>query len=334
VLRGMTHEAWRGGRLGRAGVLALAVAALAAAAAAMSPGPASVRIEGAVAAPLYEHGRTTPEAWRSMRERPVPWGELASGRLILTVPTPLLAEVEDPAALMDFWDRVMDASADLAGWPRERASPERIVADVQISAGHMHSGYPIMCHIPQARDLLDLDRQKAKGDWGFFHEIGHNHQPEAITFDGGCVETTVNLFTMHAMETVVGRDRRSHPAPADVPKLLRHRLADPPRLGPFEIRAIYLPLIEAFGWDPLRETVRELVSGSENGSRWPRQERIDRWVAALSRHAGLNLAPYFDLFGLRCGDAARAACAVLPAWETPTPVADAEQQVAEGPRSP
>ena len=50
----------------------------------------------------------------------------------------------DPITLMNTWDLLMDAAADLEGTSHARAREERFVADRQISAGWMHSGYPIM----------------------------------------------------------------------------------------------------------------------------------------------------------------------------------------------
>ena len=284
-------------------------------------GSVAVRVENAVPAPLFVRGKTSAEQWRAERDLPAPWGELATDKLILTVPRETLAGLEDPESLMAFWDRVMDASADLAGWPRERTSPERIVADRQISAGHMHSGYPIMCHLPQARDLVDLARLRERGDWGFFHELGHNHQPQAITFDGEYVETTVNLFTMYVMETVVGRSRLAHDAIRDPARLLRRRLGPPPRSGAFENLAMYLPLLDAFGWDPVRGAVTDLATRRPAADTDARPEKIDAWVESISREAGRNLAPYFDRFGLTCSDAVRSRVADLPAWPLPEGVA-------------
>ena len=72
---------------------------------------------------------------------------------------------------------MLDACADLAARPRERARPERYVTDVQISAGYMHAGYPIMTHLDAAARFVDLRASgRRKGDWGLFHEMGHNHQ--------------------------------------------------------------------------------------------------------------------------------------------------------------
>ena len=41
----------------------------------------------------------------------------------------------------------------------ERFAPERVVPDIQISAGFMHSGYPFMCFInPSEADIVDLQK--------------------------------------------------------------------------------------------------------------------------------------------------------------------------------
>jgi hypothetical protein len=72
----------------------------------------------------------------------------------------------------------------------------------------MHSGYPIVTHLDVCEKtcktcILDLEKMKSVGSWGLFHEIGHNMQRSEWTFDG-CAEVTVNIFSMHAMEKIVG----------------------------------------------------------------------------------------------------------------------------------
>lgn len=80
---------------------------------------AVIHIEGAVEAPCYRRGVTTAEAWRRQRQAPAPWGELAGDRIILTLPSDRLRSLEDPAAVVTLWDRVLDACADLAALPHE-----------------------------------------------------------------------------------------------------------------------------------------------------------------------------------------------------------------------
>ncbi len=151
-----------------------------------SLGTLDVTIRGAVAAPLFVLDTTTRADWvRHIRSRPAPWAELATSKLILTVPSRVIRTLDDPEALLRLWDQVLDADADLARIPHERARPERFVLDEQISAGYMHSGYPIMAHLDVERAIVTAEKiAKGEDTWGYFHEIGHNHQSGDWTFDG------------------------------------------------------------------------------------------------------------------------------------------------------
>jgi hypothetical protein len=56
------------------------------------------------------------------------------------VPTANLQALEDPTPLLCLWDEMMQAIARLAAQPFPFHRPERIVADVQISAGGYFRG--------------------------------------------------------------------------------------------------------------------------------------------------------------------------------------------------
>ncbi|XP_043821123.1 TRPM8 channel-associated factor 2-like isoform X2 [Dromiciops gliroides] len=140
-------------------------------------GPVSITITGAVPAPYFKLGETSLEEWKSsIRHRPVPWGELATDNIILTVPSEHLQDLEDPEPVLHLWDEMMGAVAKLASISFPFSRPERIVADVQISAGWMHSGYPIMCHKNQPEEIINEKRIRSSGIWGPIHELGHNQQ--------------------------------------------------------------------------------------------------------------------------------------------------------------
>ncbi|GAB4143338.1 MAG: hypothetical protein Fur0037_10900 [Planctomycetota bacterium] len=111
-------------------------------------------------------GRTGAEQWRDrIRALPGPWAELATSKVVLTVPSSVVRGLHDPEPVLRFWDRALDAAADLAARPRDRDRPERYCADVQISAGYMHSGYPIMTHLDAAADMVHLEKLSS-GTWG------------------------------------------------------------------------------------------------------------------------------------------------------------------------
>ena len=209
----------------------------------------------AVAAPVYTLGKDTAETWSSTRGAPAPWGTLIGKRIILHVPSYLLRELPEPKELLEWWDKVLEVEDDLIAL--DRLAPERVVPDIQISAGFMHSGYPFMCQLKaSARHIVDLARLKTEGDWGFFHELGHNHQRHDWTFPGQ-TEVTCNLFSLLCMEKIVGKPTgQGHGAMSDLEALMASRLASPPDLGPFEQLAPFVVLIRAHGWEPLRSTLR------------------------------------------------------------------------------
>jgi len=281
-------------------------------------------VAGAVEMPYYVHGRTDPAAWRqSIRKRPAPWAELASEKVILTLPSAVVRNLDDPAAVMTFWDRVLDACADLAARPRRRDRPERYVADVQISAGYMHSGYPIMTLLDMPPVMVDVDRLKRNahgGVWGLFHELGHNHQSGDWTFRG-TVEVTVNLFTMYVLETVCGLDpTRCHGAISEATraKKMRQYLADPDfakwQRDPFLGLIMYIQMQKAFGWDAFKKVFAEYRTLKQ--AERPRSDdaKRDQWMVRFSRTVGRDLGPFFAAWHVPVSDAAREKIAALPDW--------------------
>ena len=79
--------------------------------------PFQMKIAGAVSAPRYIFGVTTQEQWKTERTYQAPWAEIGSDKLIFTVPTSDIVNLENPQQLMTFWNKVMDADADLAAIP-------------------------------------------------------------------------------------------------------------------------------------------------------------------------------------------------------------------------
>jgi hypothetical protein len=281
-----------------------------------------VRIAGAVAAPRYVHGHTTDAQWQRLRQEPAPWAELASDRLIITVPSHLIRELDNPGEVMAFWNDVLDGHAALAAWER-RDQPERIVADRQLSAGWMHAGYPIKIPTPQTdRGLVDLEYLRERGDrWGFFHELGHNHQSACWTFSG-TGEVTVNLFSLytyeHQMGIPIGETRREMQPEVRREAKTQHIAAGAPfdqwQRSPFLALTMYVELIEEFGWDAFKKVFaeyRDLPAGER-----PRNddEKRDQWMWRFSKTVGKNLGPFFDQWGVPVSQSAKDRVSELPVW--------------------
>lgn len=276
-----------------------------------------VTITGAVRAPEFVLGRDDPAKWSAtLAASAAPWGEIAGKHLIMSLPRAELEKISDPAALAGFWDRALDACWTFAGWPGQRTVPERFVFDMQISAGFMHSGYPIMAHVPSAKDAIDLEKLRREGQWGLFHELGHNHQGRAYTFNS-FVEVTVNLHTLYLMKTLCGLEpRAARGSLNDLEKMLQSRL-EAKKIGPFEDLTMFIPLIETFGFESLTRTFQTYLSAEGIKDLTGRENdpaRMDALVRRYSKAVGKNLCSYFDLFDIKANDETRQLLSKLDPW--------------------
>ena len=286
-------------------------------------GKITVRISGAVAAPFFVAGETALSAWRdTLRQAPAPWAEFASDKVIVTLPSSAIRALDDPEALMQVWRKVLDLDAELVGRPLRRERPERIVTDEQISAGYMHSGYPIMTWMDQV-NLFPSRESLLQGNWGIFHELGHNHQSSDWTFEG-TGEVTCNLFTLYVYDKLCGVPPKSHPrvSGAARAKLLNRYFATKPdfekwKSDPFLALMMYVQLQEAFGWETYQKVFAEYraLPAAER----PRGdlEKHDQWMTRFARAAHKNLGPFFKAWGVPVSDQALASIATLPAWMPP-----------------
>lgn len=283
-------------------------------------GRATLTIDGGIEMPRFIKGATTLDDWRTrVRKLPAPWAELESKKIILTIPSSAVRGLDDPAAVMDFWDALADAHATLAAIPLDRPRPERFVADVQISAGYMHSGYPIMTHLDVAGLFVDVRRLRAGKAWGFFHELGHNHQNPDWTFSGAG-EVTCNLFALHAIDTICkpAPGDRGHEAVNQPPSIAKYVAGGAKfeqwQREPFLALQTYIQMQHAFGWEPFKQVFAEYRALPKDQRPHNDAEKRDQWMVRFSRRVGRNLGPFFQAWGIPTSDAARKSIAELPLW--------------------
>ncbi|MTI15226.1 M60 family metallopeptidase, partial [Sansalvadorimonas verongulae] len=75
-----------------------------------------ITISGAVRAPWFKLGRDTPEQWRNyIRYYPAPWAELEGKYSVLTLPSAMVQDVEDPTPIINFYDQVVQKAHALVG---------------------------------------------------------------------------------------------------------------------------------------------------------------------------------------------------------------------------
>ena len=275
-----------------------------------------LKFSNAVEMPTYVLGKDTPESWAKAKLKPAPWATLVGKQTILHVQSAEVKKLADPKALLEWWDKAVALEDDLIAL--KRLAPERIVPDRQISAGFMHSGYPVMCMIdPSQKDSINLAELINKGDWGFIHELGHNHQRRDWTFEGQ-EEVTCNLFSLYVMEKLVGKPIGQ--VMENLDELLAKRFAAEPNKGPFEQLATFVVLIRAHGWEPLRQTLRSYAA--EPAPKEATKEQLQSLFALrYGKAAKADVSEYFEKMGYHVESTAKGALKGLPAFKPtlPTP---------------
>ncbi|MEM1442668.1 MAG: M60 family metallopeptidase, partial [Verrucomicrobiota bacterium] len=283
----------------------------------------SVTISGGVAAPLYLHGETDLETWKSeIREYPAPWAELASDRMIIAIPSDFIRDLDDPDAVMEVWDEIIEKSAELVVVDRVSYRAERIIFDRQTAAGAMHSSYPVAAHQDKsAVQAVDAHALKTDGNWGFFHEYGHNHQHNLWALPG-TGETTCNLWSVYLYEELVGKNRNeTHRAirPLDRKQRLNAYFEGGAQFeegwSVWTALETYLMVQEAFGWEPFMAVFDEYNQLAPSDRPKGQEEINDQWVIRLSKACGMNLEPFWATWNLPMTEGVAKELKDLPIWE-------------------
>lgn len=294
-----------------------------------------VKISRAIAAPLYRAGITTPEEWKAqLQNNKAPWGELATEKVVLTIPDSILQQVTDPAYVMKIWDLIIGGEAELAQIPQPFYRPQRMVIDEHIGGGFMHSGYPVMIHHSPTRKMLSADvianplklmvGSKGGANWGFFHEIGHNMQNLDWVF-GGTTEVSCNFFSLYMFDRLLGGRDDAHTGVSnkETQEMMKKYFTEGAdyekwKSNPFLGLIMFRQLQEGFGWETFKKFFREyqaLAAKDPDGAYAKTDEqKRDLWASTFSRVSGRNVAPFFEKWGIPISDAVKKELSSLPAW--------------------
>lgn len=286
-------------------------------------GDVPITIAHAVAAPRFVRGVTSAADWKqTARSAPAPWAELEGKLVTLSVPSSAVRDLDDPEALMAYWDDVMEHIYAFYAAPK-RGRPERYSVDRQISAGYMHSGYPIMTGDDVARTFTDvhiLRGRDALKCWGFYHEMGHNfQQPEWTWADFG--EVTNNLFSLYGTETFNGAVVGAHPDMTQAKMAERVKLiAAAPGAEKYYAKDPWYPLTmfwllrHEFGWGPFTRLFAEFRALPDAERPHTEREKHDQFLVRFSQLTGHNLGPYLTAWGVDTSPEAQAKVTNLPGW--------------------
>ena len=287
-----------------------------------------LQVSGAVEAPEFVAGNDkSKRQWRVRRNSPAPWGELVGKHIILSVPSNILRELDNPEAVCEYWDKLWVSHCQLAAIEVPQR-PERFVADQQISAGYMHSGYPIMTWLDvvtakkgKLAPVLDLEKLTTEGNWGYFHELGHNRQRAWWTFSG-TGEVTNNLFSLHGGEVMAGivpwENKWLRGQKKSAAKYLRDGADFSVWKKKPDIALVCFALIQReFGWEPFTEFFASFEYEPAGIRPSSDKDKIDQWIIRLSKEVAHDLRPYFESWAWPISDKVKQNDALnqLPVWE-------------------
>lgn len=293
-----------------------------------------VTIDNVLEAPTFISGRHNNRMWqKKLRQHPAPYAELVGKQVILSVPSDWIRDLDDAKGLVDYWDRVMQLHDELAGTAHLRTSPERVNVDIQISAGLYHAGYPMQGPQRHSRNLVDLKTLKNRGDWGWFHELGHEEQrrPDTAwgwnnpyTFDDS-IECTVNLFSTHAMDKLGITERRGWTWTADPKKVTDEAHKAIAKGGYLEVGArgklaMWMQMRYTFGWKPIHNVLKSYSKDQDkNPERLPAkndQAKRDEFTLRMSKEIRKNLVPFMrDTWKLPISEEIEKQVKHLPVWK-------------------
>jgi len=282
-------------------------------------GKFEITIENCCKAPVYFLDKTTDDQWNVLKDINVPWGEIVGHNIICTFPQKWLKDLKNPREVAQYWDKVVRYQDYMVGITREFIRPERIVLDTQISAGSMHSGYPIMGHtVPKHINMLKYEYLTTVGNWGPYHELGHNHQFTPWELPNH-MEVSCNIFAHLVSVKLANSDsnrtvEKQKETSDNFLKMKKNNTGW--NEAPDHIKLhFYLQLQQGFGWDKMREFFTWYTNAKESEFRSNTNEKINLFCLRYSLTVGYNLTQYFQAWKFNITQSTIDAIKHLPTWD-------------------
>jgi len=282
-----------------------------------------ISVNGALRAPFFELNRTTREQWRKISKYPSPWAELKTDNIVLTIPSTKIRMLEDPEELLKFWDKVMDADAELAAISKHRTHPERIIVDSDVAFGYMFTTRDkiVVPDDESCQLMLNKDSLAKNGSWGHFHEIGHRHQFKDLDFSG-LTEVSVNLFTLYTYNQVLGRgvlENEKFPSREALHKRIDEYFKNSPSFinwqrDPFVALSMYVQIIDKFGWEPIKEVYKQYRTLSKESYPKSNDDKRDLWFTSISKATKSDLTEFFEVWQIPISSSAKKEVKGLDTW--------------------
>ncbi len=285
--------------------------------------PFTVQISHGTPSPIYIMGRTSLQEWKNqLKETASPWGEIQTPRLTVTLSREQLAQCPDVKSIAECLQKNMALEDWLIAWdqqPDRLRTPMRIVVDRQISAGAGHSGYPAMGHMSWGKPIA-TGTLLTRGSWGFWHELGHNHQTPPFRLDG-MGEVTVNLFSMICQVEGIGlayEDSWGGLRGKGLKKQLKEFFTGAESFLDSNSHSLrltfFVDIMKGLGFKPFRAAAIAYHKNPYDPKKTSNAEKWDWLMVELSRGAGKNLSRYFEVWKVPVSKSAQDKVANLPVW--------------------
>lgn len=283
-------------------------------------GQVQIKVRGAVEAPRFVRGKTSKDDWARQRLLAGPWAEIETASIVLTVPSHLVRDIDDPETLAAKWDAALAACADFTGLSA-RSRPERFVVDTQPRDGGSHAGYPCVAPLDAADVLLDAERWKGEA-FGLFRELARDHLPSEWTFEGAG-DALQQLCALRMLEAGCGKAVDDDPRNLQGSRDERWKDHVQNHDASFErwkndsslALALFVDVQQEYGWAPFETALREFRGLKDHEKAKTDEEKRDQWLVRLSRACNADLGFLFAAWGVPVTDAARASLSGLRPWE-------------------
>jgi len=296
--------------------------------------PITFTITGAVVSPDFILGQTADADWvAKVKASQVPWLELRAKRVIFTIPRDKVIATfnssepfTNPTAVFSKWNDVFDLDynawmglSDNAPDIRDRSpqSQWRGILDIQLSKGYGHSGFPFVglndsYWFASFTSLNSITT--SSGQWGTYHEFGHNCQQGNVWSWSTLGETTNNLFSFKVANRIGANYNILHPAVSSgFPESITYAsgtgvknfdtdafMTDENK-GPFRRMTPFVQIFEKYGYGAMTNLYSEARHADRlNSSDITKHNFV---YEKLSDYTKIDLAPFFDAWGIAISDA-------------------------------
>ena len=312
-------------------------------------GIVGIQLRNVVRSPFYSakgFDRTTLAEWKKERALDAPWADFETDKFMMQVPSAWIRDLDDPATLMQDWDKAMDAVSELFGRPLVRS---KTVLYLQVDAnmrgnanfpGYPQSNYPYNPQNPGQCRHSWMVKGPQFANWTVFHEVGHS---QLFSKFRGEVEAVVNLPHVAVMNRKFGRslDEAFGSAVGNMKQLTLDDVAAmwmvtenfrqgnemnhsnrPGDEFKYQHRGFgkYVEIANLFGWEALCRFWHADSVDWKPGDKVPQNnDPVDDRILRLSTAAGADLTPLIHFWGIQPQDPKALAKAIKKAGLRPSP---------------